>query len=368
MEASERELRCTRTAHTGDGYQWRMCSGDTPPRCWPNGCLLLLVTSSNQALVSRLRWVCGVHAASLVETSRYVCGRFWSPYGLCNGREMVQARPSPAATRRRASPSGANHLHFDLSISSLRSLIVTPPLSSTMRRPSTPTLLILSGTIQLALLAYAAYVDAHPEKFGGLRYTDVDWRVVADGLAITANPLPSQVASGPLAPSFVGSPYHRATFRYTPLLVIILAPALVAPIAGRLVLVALTLALPPLLLSTGADFWKTHLLWTLNPIVLNITTRGSPEAVACLFTAGLVVALRKGGVGSAAGKASQRALDAAAALLAISASYKIYPAIYASSIWAALAQKYGWFGARVWRFGFVAAATALLLNGALYAV
>ncbi|TXT07267.1 hypothetical protein VHUM_03437 [Vanrija humicola] len=242
-----------------------------------------------------------------------------------------------------------------------------------MRRPSTRALLLLSLAIQLALLAYAAYVDAHPERFGGLAYTDVDWRVVADGLGITANPSPSQLAQGAWAPGFVGSPYHRATFRYTPLLVLVLAPALVAPLAGRLVLVALTLALPPLLLSAGADFWKTHLLWTLNPIVLNITTRGSPEALPCLFTAALVVALRKGGVGGlgatgAEVKATKSALDAAAALLAISASYKIYPVIYVTSIWAALAAKYGWFGARVWRFGFVAATTALLLNAALYAI
>ncbi|KAL1406822.1 GPI mannosyltransferase 1 [Vanrija albida] len=253
-----------------------------------------------------------------------------------------------------------------------------------MRRPSTRALLLVSGGIQLALLAYAAYVDAHPERFGGLAYTDVDWRVVADGLAITASPSPSQLAAGPLAPYApfpIGSPYHRATFRYTPLLVLVLAPALIAPLAGRLVLVALTLALPPVLLGTGADFWKTHLLWTLNPVVLNITTRGSPEALPCLLTALLVAALRKAGLGtppvdkgragdkgSAAPEPSAAAADAAAALLAIAASYKIYPAIYVASIWAALAARYGWFGARVWRFGLVAAATALVLNGALYAV
>lgn len=248
------------------------------------------------------------------------------------------------------------------------------------RQPSTAVILAVSGAIQLGLLAYSAHVDAHPEQFGGLKYTDVDWRVVYDGLWITAHPGAKQLADGVLAPFLakagivLGSPYHRATFRYTPLLVLVLAPALLSQLAGRLVLVALTLALPPVLIAAGADFWKTHLLWTLNPIVLNISTRGSPEALPCLLTAGLVLALRRAGLGSSAASSalspmSRRKWEGiAAALLALSASYKIYPAIYVPAIWIALAKQHGYFGARVWRFGFIAAVTAVLLNGALWLV
>ena len=39
----------------------------------------------------------------------------------------------------------------------------------------------ISAVIQIGLLIYADHVDAHPERYGGLRYTDVDWRVVIDG-------------------------------------------------------------------------------------------------------------------------------------------------------------------------------------------
>ena len=42
-------------------------------------------------------------------------------------------------------------------------------------------LLALSGLIHLGLLLYAQHVDTHPERYGGLKYTDVDWRVVVDG-------------------------------------------------------------------------------------------------------------------------------------------------------------------------------------------
>lgn len=256
-----------------------------------------------------------------------------------------------------------------------------PPTSPTPSRGYTLPILLLSLLIQIALVGYAAYVDAHPNRFGGLRYTDIDWRVVLDGLRVTFSPSSNQLATGPLASSLssagikLGSPYHRATFRYTPLLVLVLSPAAISPVLGRFILIALTLALPPVLLAAGATEWKVHALWTLNPVVLNITTRGSPEALPCLLTAGLAVALRRAGLGSAAGKRIPGASSAqkrvyweagAAVLLALAASYKIYPAIYVPAIWAALAREHGWLGARVWLFGLVAGATAILLNGALW--
>lgn len=42
-------------------------------------------------------------------------------------------------------------------------------------------LVALSFVVQVGLLVYANHVDSNPEKYGGLRYTDVDWRVVSDG-------------------------------------------------------------------------------------------------------------------------------------------------------------------------------------------
>jgi len=43
--------------------------------------------------------------------------------------------------------------------------------------------LAVSAALHLVLLSYANHVDTHPHKFGGLKYTDVDWRVVIDGAA-----------------------------------------------------------------------------------------------------------------------------------------------------------------------------------------
>lgn len=54
---------------------------------------------------------------------------------------------------------------------------------------STPGLIALSFVLQLALILYGNHVDSHPERYGGLKYTDVDWRVVTDGAKLIFAPL-----------------------------------------------------------------------------------------------------------------------------------------------------------------------------------
>jgi hypothetical protein len=51
-------------------------------------------------------------------------------------------------------------------------------------RPTTTGLILLSFVLHLGLLLYANHVDSHPERFGGLTYTDVDWSVVSDGAVL----------------------------------------------------------------------------------------------------------------------------------------------------------------------------------------
>ena len=51
----------------------------------------------------------------------------------------------------------------------------------TLERVKSAHILALSGAVHLGLVLYAQQVDTHPERYGGLKYTDVDWRVVVDG-------------------------------------------------------------------------------------------------------------------------------------------------------------------------------------------
>lgn len=164
----------------------------------------------------------------------------------------------------------------------------------------------------------------------------------------------------------LGSPYDRATFRYTPLLPLFLSPALIHPLLGKCLL-ALPSLLIPLLLLTGPDpapFWPTHLLWTINPFVLSITTRGSPEAAICFLVVTLHYFLRLGSRNEKKGAGETRA----AIMLALAVSWKIYPAIYIPAIWKELSTRWGWFGMRVWRFGLIVASSFVLINGALWSM
>ncbi|WVQ71794.1 hypothetical protein IAR50_001336 [Cryptococcus sp. DSM 104548] len=235
---------------------------------------------------------------------------------------------------------------------------------------STTALLAVSLAAHLALVLHAEHVDAHPQQYGGLRYTDVDWRVVTDGARIMLSPAEGEQATGWLSRKLnwgIGDPYHRATFRYTPLLPLFLSPAVLSNLLGKLLLALPSLLIPVLLLSgpNPAPFWPTHLLWTLNPFTLNITTRGSPEAAICFLVVATQYFLRLGGPSSGA---KGRGEGRAAVMLALAVSWKIYPATYILAIWKELAGRWGWFGLRVWRFGIIALASFVLINGALWSI
>lgn len=169
-------------------------------------------------------------------------------------------------------------------------------------------------------------------------------------------------------PGLTCSPYNRATFRYTPLLPLVLSPSLLHPLAGKIVLSLISLSIPVLLLRgpRPAGYWATHLLWTLNPFVLNITTRGSPEATIVFFVVLALYFLRKSDQGTNPTKATWEIL--AAMSWAIGVSWKIYPIIYGISIWTHLSSRYGYFGWPVWRFGIVALTSFIVLNGALWSM
>ncbi|KAI0054029.1 glycosyltransferase family 50 protein [Auriscalpium vulgare] len=225
--------------------------------------------------------------------------------------------------------------------------------------PSSPSILSVSVVLRVALILYSEWHDAHSV----VKYTDVDYRVFSDATWFTLHPGPGNRAKGPLAKWInVGDPYTRETYRYTPLLALLLAPnEWVHPSFGKylfagcdilagilmhrlLVSVILPRVPPPSRAkpagpsppgsspSQGATnaisrsrqatvLASVHLL---SPFVFSISTRGSSESVLTLFVLlTLSCALR------------QR-WTAAAVLLGISTHWKIYPVIYGVSCVAVL--------------------------------
>lgn len=177
---------------------------------------------------------------------------------------------------------------------------------------SSPATVFLSAFLLRAiLLVYGIYQDS----VSALKYTDIDYYVFTDAAR---------------AVSRHSSPYDRATYRYTPLLAWILLPttwgglwfhfgkalfALSDLIAGWLILT--------LLKKRGLD--EKHALkyasvWLLNPMVANISTRGSSEGLLCV----LVMALL--------GAFETRQIALSGILLGLSVHFKIYPFIYGVSM------------------------------------
>ncbi|KAG0143949.1 hypothetical protein CROQUDRAFT_672645 [Cronartium quercuum f. sp. fusiforme G11] len=228
--------------------------------------------------------------------------------------------------------------------------------------------------LRLILVIYSVYHDRH----SSLKYTDIDYQVYSDASTFILSP-PSQTSTklGPLAARFfptLGSPYERDTYRYTPLLALLLLPnQSLHPSWGKLVfsfadliigilLYALVRQRPDQLSPSKATLAVTA-LWLLNPIIANISTRGSSEAIlgvmviSCLYLS------------------EREKWTTAAMMLGLAVHFKIYPLIYGASIWTRLGADrtsrsigYGIFSVNwmQFRFSLIAIGTLFALNGIMY--
>ncbi|KIX93848.1 uncharacterized protein Z520_10473 [Fonsecaea multimorphosa CBS 102226] len=168
--------------------------------------------------------------------------------------------------------------------------------------------------LRAVLLVYGIYQDS----VSALKYTDIDYYVFTDAAR---------------AVSRHASPYDRATYRYTPLLAWILLPtswgglwfhfgkalfALSDLIAGWLIL--------RLLKRQGLGEQRAlryAAVWLLNPMVANISTRGSSEGLLCVLVMALLWAFET------------KKTVLSGLLLGMCVHFKIYPFIYgASMLWA----------------------------------
>lgn len=164
---------------------------------------------------------------------------------------------------------------------------------------------IAAALLRGLLIAYGAWQDKNFE----LRYTDIDYDVFSDGAEL--------VLSG-------RCPYHRATYRYTPLLALLLTPnAFLHRHFGKLLFAVADLIvgyqLRSLLLRRRVPkriAERCSHVWLFHPLSINVSTRGSMESIVLVFLLGSLHALL-----------SHRTA-AAAALLAAAVHMKPYPAIY----------------------------------------
>jgi phosphatidylinositol glycan class M len=179
---------------------------------------------------------------------------------------------------------------------------------------SPPKVIGASIALRAVLLVYGAWQDAH----SAIKYTDIDYLVFTDAARY--------VSRG-------ASPYARDTYRYTPLLAWLLLPttwdnipgffsfgkalfALADVVAGWLIARVLVSAYG----MSQSRALKYASVWLLNPMVANISTRGSSEGLLGVLVVGLLWAVLS------------RRVSLAGVILGLGVHFKIYPFIYGPAV------------------------------------
>ncbi|GAA99489.1 glycosyltransferase family 50 protein [Mixia osmundae IAM 14324] len=214
---------------------------------------------------------------------------------------------------------------------------------------------VIGVSLRLSLIVYSVYHDAHST----LKYTDVDYYVFTDAARYIVEP----EADDRLG---IGSPYRRSTYRYTPLLALLLTPNVWLHEAWGKSLFALAdlgvacilerLLKKKALLSQHKRRWLLNAVWWLNPIAMNISTRGSSESLLGLLVVGSLYAFETG------------ALAASACLLGVAIHLKLYPVIYGLACWSALHRRDALLNSTQIRYALISASTLAALNAACYLI
>lgn len=159
---------------------------------------------------------------------------------------------------------------------------------------------ILAAILRVGFLIYGEWQD----RVMDVKYTDIDYKVYSDAS--------NYVAQGK-------SPYLRHTYRYTPALAYLLLPNLYLPFFGKLVFILtdlMTGVIISKLLHLNNQNHSFNAIWLLNPLVFNISTRGSSDSIASLLILLTVYYIQK------------RSIAKAGFFFGLAVHFRIYPIIY----------------------------------------
>lgn len=175
-----------------------------------------------------------------------------------------------------------------------------------------PNILLVSGALRLLLVVWGELQDWLFE----VKYTDIDYLVFTDAARF--------ITEG-------GSPYDRSTYRYSPLLALILIPNVTLHGAwGKLLFSCCDLLVAGLIASTltrqgysRSGVSAAVMSWLFNPFTFTISTRGSCDVLAALLLLSIMRLLLS---------RSRLAMPSAAVLFGLVVHLRVYPIIYALSI------------------------------------
>ena len=171
-----------------------------------------------------------------------------------------------------------------------------------------------AALLRISLLAFGQIQDA----YSPIKYTDIDYFVFTDAARYAA--------AG-------RSPYFRDTYRYTPLLAWMLYPTAWGGLwflFGKILFALGDIAAGWFIYHTlyhsagmpQARALRFTSIWILNPMVAQISTRGSSEGLLGMMIMAMLWAI------------VQKRIILAGCLLGLAVHFKIYPFIYAAStVW-----------------------------------
>lgn len=180
-------------------------------------------------------------------------------------------------------------------------------------------LCIAALLLRVVLLIYGEIQDAYLT----VKYTDIDYVVFTDAARY--------ITQGK-------SPYLRETYRYTPILAMMLTPNIYwfhsfgkCLFAGADLLVGYLIHRILVLRGMPSkEALKYDALWLLNPMVANISTRGNAESLLGVMVLGTLYLIL-----------NRRYFYSACILFGLSVHFKIYPVIYAVPLLFLLDDNYG---------------------------
>ncbi len=179
------------------------------------------------------------------------------------------------------------------------------------------TVLLSSLILRLVLVVYGEWQD----RTFAVKFTDIDYHVFTDAA--------KHVTEG-------GSPYQRPTYRYTPLLAILLTPNhYLAPSFGKLLFVGCDLLagwmINRVLALRGVGAGRrvaACAVWLLNPLTATVSSRGSAEAVLAVLVLGCLCCLMT------------KHVCLSAVFFGLAVHVKIFPIIYALPLFLLLDTNY----------------------------
>jgi phosphatidylinositol glycan class M len=174
-------------------------------------------------------------------------------------------------------------------------------------------ILLISGVVRLLLVMWGEVQD----RWLDVKYTDIDYIVFTDAARF--------ITEG-------GSPYDRNTYRYSPLLALVLVPNVTLHGAwGKVLFSCCDLLVAGLIASilTREGYSRSGVLsavisWLFNPFTFTISTRGSCDVLAALLLLSTLYLLTS--------SRSRVAMPLAALVFGLAVHLRVYPIIYTPSL------------------------------------